>query len=46
MLLMDYLYITGIVLPDYSQKATSNLLHAYIDANSQIVLDKYTGNGV
>ena len=33
-------------LPDYTEQATFNLLHAYIDARSQILMDKYPVYGV
>ena len=46
MLLMDYPWIRGEEIPDYAKKATWNLLHAYIDAHSQILIDKFTGYGV
>ena len=43
MLLMDFTSILGEDFPDYAKKATWNLLHAYIDAYSQILIDEYTG---
>ena len=46
MLLMDYPSIRGEYSPDYSEKATWNLLHSYIDANSQRLIDEYPGDGV
>ena len=32
--------------PDYDKNATWNLLYAYIDAHSQILIDEYPGDGV
>ena len=46
MLLMDYTYIRGEYLPYYSKRATWNLLHAYIDAHSQRLIDEYPWDGV
>ena len=46
MLLMDYSSIIGEEILDYDKKATWNLLHAYIDAHIQILIDKCTGYGV
>ena len=46
MLLMDYPFIKGKELPNYSKKATWYLLHAYIDAHSQILVDEYPEYGV
>ena len=46
MLLMDYPSIRGEYFPDYAKKATWNLLHAYIDAYSQILIYEYTGDEV
>ena len=46
MFLIDYPSIRGEDLPDYSKKATWNLLHTYIDAHSQRLIDEYTGDGV
>ena len=43
---MDYPSIRGEELPDYARKATWNLLDAYIDAHSQILIDEFTGDGV
>ena len=40
---MDYPSIRGGNLPDYSKNDTWNLLHAYIDTHSQILLDYYLG---
>ena len=38
MLLMDYLSIRGVKIPDYAKKVTWNILHEYIDAHSQILI--------
>ena len=46
MLLMDYSSIGGGNWLDYAKKATWNLLHAYVDAHSQIWIDEYPGCGV
>ena len=46
MLLMDYPCIRGEELPDYAKNATWDLLHAYIDAHSQILIDEYPVNVV
>ena len=46
MFLMDYPSIRGEYLPDDSKNPTWNLLHAYIDAHSQILIDGFTGDGV
>ena len=46
MLLMEYLTIRWEDLPDYSNKATWNLLHEYIDANCQRLIYKCLGYGV
>ena len=46
MLLMDYPSIRGEDLPGYAKNTTCNLLHAYIDSQSQISIDKYIGNGL
>ena len=43
---MDYTYKRGEDLPQYAKKATKNLLHACIDARSQIFIDEYPGYGV
>ena len=43
---MEYLYIRGGELPDYSKKATWNLLCAYIDACIQRLFDECTVDGV
>ena len=42
MFLMDYPSIRGEDLPDYSKKDTWNLLHTYIDAYSQRLIDGCT----
>ena len=46
MFLIDYQSIRREDLPDYSKKATWNLLHTYIDAHSQRSIDEYLGYGV
>ena len=46
MFLMDYTSISTKALPDYAKKDTWNLLHAYLDAHSQILIDEYPGDGV
>ena len=46
MLLIDYQSMIEEDSPDYVKNATWNLLHAYIDAHSQILFHKYTGDGV
>ena len=46
MLLMDYPSIRGGDLPYYAKNATQNLLHAYIDAHSQKIIDEYPEDGV
>ena len=46
MLLMDYPYIRGEELPYYAKKTTWNLLHVYIDAHSQRLIDKCLGYGL
>ena len=43
---MVYPSIRGEDLPDYSKNVTWNLLHAYIDAHSQILIDEYPGDVV
>ena len=43
---MDNISIGGEEIPDYDKKATWNLLHAYIDAHSQILTDGCIGDGV
>ena len=40
MLLMDYPSIIGEELPHDSKKATWNILHAYIDAHNQRLIDE------
>ena len=45
MFIMEYTSIRGEDLPDYSEKPTWNLLHTYIDAHSQLLIDKYPGYG-
>ena len=46
MLLMDYPSIRGEYLPDYAITFTWNILHAYIDAHSHIIIGEYTGYGL
>ena len=46
MFLMDYPSIRGEYLQDYSKKSTWNLLHAYIDAHSKILIYGCTVDGV
>ena len=46
MLSMDYLSIRRKYFPDYAKTATWDLFHVYIDAHSQILIDKYPGDGV
>ena len=46
MLLMDYPSIRGEYLLDYAKNDIWNLLHAHIDANSQILRDEYPGDGL
>ena len=46
MLLMDYPYIRGEDFPYYAKKSTWSLLHSYIDTHTQILIDKYPGDGV
>ena len=41
MFLMEYPSITGEDLLDYAEKAIWNILHAYIDAHNQRLIDKY-----
>ena len=43
MLLMDYTSKREEDLPDYANKATWKILHAYIDAHSQIFIYEYPG---
>ena len=43
---MDYPFIRGGEIPYCVKKATWNLLHAYIDAYSQISISEFTGDGV
>ena len=43
---MDYPCIRGEEIPDQAKKPTQNLLHAYIDAHSKILIDKCPGYGV
>ena len=43
---MDYPSTRGKDSPDYAKKATWNLLHAYIDAHSQRLIDEFTVDGV
>ena len=46
MFLMDYPSIRGEDLPDYSKTDTWNILHAYIDAHSQSLIEQYPRDGV
>ena len=46
MFLVYYPCIRGEDLPYYSKSVTWNLLHAYIDAHSQILIDEYPVDGV
>ena len=46
MMLMDYTSTIGGDLPGYANKATWNLLNAYIDSQSQRLLEEYPGNGL
>ena len=46
MFLIDYPSIRGEDLPDYAKKATWNILHTYIYAHNQILIDEYSGDGV
>ena len=46
MLLTDYPSIREEDFPDYAKDVTWNLLHAYIDRHSQILLYEYRGFGV
>ena len=46
MLLMEYLFMRGEEIPDYAKNSIWNLLHAYIDAYSQILIDEFPGDGV
>ena len=43
MFLMDYLSIRDEYLPDYAKNSTWNILRAYIDAHSQILIDEDPG---
>ena len=43
---MNYPSIRGEILPDYAKKSTWDLLHAYIDAHSQILVNKLPRDGV
>ena len=45
MLLMDYPYIGEEEITDNDKKATWKVLHAYIDANSQRLIDKCSVEG-
>ena len=46
MLLMDYPYIKGGYLSDYYKNATWKLLHAYIYAHRQKLIDELSGDVV
>ena len=43
---MDYLSIREEEIPDYAKKAIWNLLHAYINSHSQILIYGFPGYGV
>ena len=43
---MEYPSIRGEYFPDFDKNFTWNILHAYIDAHSQILIDEYPGGGV
>ena len=43
MLVMDYLSIREEYFPGCAKKATCKLLHEYIDADSQRLIDEYPG---
>ena len=43
---MNYPSIIGKYLTDYAKNTTCNILHAYIDAHSQILIDECPGDGV
>ena len=45
MLLVDYTSIIAEDFPDYNKQFTWNLLHAYIDAHIQNIIDYYSGGG-
>ena len=46
MFLMDYPSIRGKDFLYYAKKATWDLLHGYVDAHSQRLIDEYPGDGV
>ena len=46
MLIMEYPSIRGEDIPDYAKRVIFNLLHSYIDAHDQILIDEYPGDGV
>ena len=46
MMLMDYTSIRGEDIPEYVKHATWNLLHAYIDAHPQVIIDESIGGGL
>ena len=46
MLLMEYPSIIREYFPDYAKKFAWNRLYAYINAQNQILIDEYTGDGV
>ena len=46
MLLMDYPSIRGKEIPYHAENPTWNILCAYIDAHSQILIYEYPGDGV
>ena len=46
MMLMEYQSIIGEDWTVYSKQNTLNLLHAYIDAHIQRLIDEYPGDSV
>ena len=46
MLIMDHQQIRGEELPSHAYNSTCNLLHAYIYAHIQRLIDEYPGYGV
>ena len=46
MLLTKYTSIRGEYLQYYVKNATWNLLHTYIGAHSQVIIDEYPVDGV
>ena len=41
---MEYPSVRGRYLPGYTDKATWDLLHAYIDEHRKMLIDEYPGN--